>query len=142
MARVWTKEWWRPFINWSITRALRLGLPIANNYLLTVPGRKTGNLHTTPVTLMIRDEQRYLVAPYGIVEWVRNARASGEVMLSRGRMRETVPVTELDPVEAAPILKQYVNDVPVVRRYFDADKDASLAHFEAEAPRKAVFRLG
>jgi deazaflavin-dependent oxidoreductase (nitroreductase family) len=115
---------------------------MANNYLLTVPGRKTGQPHTTPITLVERNSQRYLVAPYGVVDWVCNTRASGRVTLSRGRMRERVDIIELDPADAAPVLKQYVQDVPIVRPYFDAGKDSSLTDFEADAARKAVFRLG
>lgn len=141
MARTFEMAPWRRFANWSVARMLRLGTPMGNNYLLTVPGRKTGTPHSTPVTLVERDGERYLVAPYGIVDWVHNARAAGKVTLSRGRVQEHVDITELEPAEAAPILKQYVHEVPIVRPYFDADKDSSLEHFEAEAPRKAVFRL-
>lgn len=141
MARAFEIAPWRQFANWSVARLLRLGVPMGNNYLLTVPGRKTGKLHSTPITLVERDGERYLVAPYGIVDWVHNARTAGKVTLSRGRVQEHVDITELEPADAAPILKQYVHEVPIVRPYFDADKDSSLAHFEAEAPRKAVFRL-
>lgn len=141
MARTFTPEWWRPFVNWTITRMIRLGAPMGNTYLLTVPGRKTGKLHSTPVTLVERDGDRYLVAPYGVVSWVHNVRAAGTVTLSRGRVRERIDATELSPAEAAPILKQYVNEIPIVRPYFDADTDSSIAHFEADAARKAVFRL-
>lgn len=141
MARTFKMEPWRRVANWSVARLLGLGVPMGNNYLLTVPGRKSGKSHNTPVTLVERDGQRYLIAPYGEVGWVRNARAAGAVTLSRGRTRERIDITELAPQEAAPVLKQYVEEVPIVRPYFDADKDSSLAHFEAEAPRKPVFRL-
>jgi hypothetical protein len=65
----WTFEMslWRRVANWLITRLLGLGVPMGSNYLLTVPGRKTGKPQTTPVTLVERDEARYLVAPYGQV---------------------------------------------------------------------------
>jgi deazaflavin-dependent oxidoreductase (nitroreductase family) len=142
MARTFQMSTWRRAANWLIARLLRLGLPLGNSCLLTVPGRKTGKSHTIPVNLVKQDDQRYLVAPYGEVDWVWNARAAGEVTLSRGRVRERISVTELSPAEAAPILKQYINEVPIVRPYFDASKESSLAHFEADAPRKAVFRLG
>lgn len=142
MARMFEMSAPRRAANWTIARMLGLGLPLANSYLLTVPGRKTGTPHTTPVTLVEHDGRRYLVAPYGEVDWVRNARAAGKVTLSRGRVREHVAITELSPEQAAPVLRQYINEVPVVRPYFDADKDSSLAHFEAEAPRKPVFLLG
>jgi deazaflavin-dependent oxidoreductase (nitroreductase family) len=142
MARSFEMSTWRRAAIWSIARLLGLGVPLGKSYLLTVPGRKTGTPHTTPVTLVERDGQRYLVAPYGEVDWVWNVRAAGEVTLSRGRVREHISITELSPPEAAPVLKQYINEIPVVRPFFDAGKNSSLEHFEAEAPRKAVFRLG
>jgi deazaflavin-dependent oxidoreductase (nitroreductase family) len=140
----WTFEMstWRRVANWLIARALRLGLPLGNNYLLTAPGRKTRKTRTTPVTLVRRDGVRYLVAPYGQVEWVWNIRAAGKITLSRGRVREHITVTEFEPVEAAPILKQYFEKVPIVRPFFDASVDDSLTAFAAGTPRKAVCRLG
>ena len=63
---------------------LRLGLAPRTTMLLTVPGRRSGTPRSTPVTLVEEDGQRWLVAPYGPVGWVRNARAAGQVELSRG----------------------------------------------------------
>jgi deazaflavin-dependent oxidoreductase (nitroreductase family) len=142
MARTFEMSRGRHVANWMMKRLLGLGVPVGNNFLLTIPGRKTGTPHSTPVTLLERDNQRYLVAPYGEVEWVENARAARQVTLSRGREYEIIGVTELKPDEAAPVLKQYVCEVPIVRPYFDSAPDSTLAHFEAEAPRKPVFRLG
>ncbi len=48
---------------------LQYGLP-------TVPGRKSGVPRTTPVALGERDGRRWLVSPYGEVDWVRNLRAA------------------------------------------------------------------
>jgi deazaflavin-dependent oxidoreductase (nitroreductase family) len=56
-------------------------------HLLTTRGRKTGRARTTPVILVQQDKQRWLVAPYGAVSWVLNARAAGRVTLRRGRDR-------------------------------------------------------
>ena len=108
---------------------LRLGLAPRTTMLLTVPGRRSGTPRSTPVTLVEEDGQRWLVAPYGPVDWVRNARAAGQVELSRGRRPETVRVKELAPEAAAPILKAYVERVPITRPYFDVAPDAPLAEF-------------
>jgi hypothetical protein len=62
-------------------------------------------------------------------------------MLSRGRRSETVTVVELEPAEAAPVLKQYITDVPITRPFFDATPDSPLEAFVAEAPRHPVFRI-
>jgi hypothetical protein len=72
---------------------------------------------------------------------VRNARAAGQVTLSRGRHTETVAIAELGPEEAAPVLKQYVTELPITRPFFDAKLDASLEAFVAEAHRHPVFRI-
>jgi len=121
---------------------LRLGLMPGPTYLLTVPGRRTGRPLSTPVTLVEEGDARWLVAPYGDVAWVRNARAAGRVTLGRGRRAETVPIRELSAADAAPVLQRYVTRVPITRPYFDATPDSPLAAFEAEAPRHPVFALG
>jgi deazaflavin-dependent oxidoreductase (nitroreductase family) len=120
---------------------LRLGLAPRTTVLLTVPGRRSGTPRSTPVTLVEEDGQRWLVAPYGPVGWVRNARAAGQVELSRGGRSETVHVQELAPEAAAPILKAYVERVPITRPYFDAAPDAPLAAFAAAAPKHPVFQI-
>lgn len=121
---------------------LKLGLMPGPTYLLTVPGRRTGRPLSTPVTLVEEGDSRWLVAPYGDVAWVRNARAAGRVTLSRGKRSETLPIRELSPAEAAPVLQRYITRVPITRPYFDAKPDSPLATFIAEAPRHPVFHLG
>jgi hypothetical protein len=81
------------------------------------------------------------VAPYGVVDWVRNTRAAGQVQLRRGRKVETAAVSELPPDEAAPILKAYVGQVKIVRPFFDSAPEAPVESFAAEAAGKPVFRL-
>jgi hypothetical protein len=97
--------------------------------------------HATPVTLVEEGQERWLVAPYGEVGWVRNARAAGAVTLTRGRRLEIVAIRELGPTEAAPVLKRYVTSVPITRPFFDVTPESHLGAFEAEAARHPVFRL-
>jgi deazaflavin-dependent oxidoreductase (nitroreductase family) len=120
---------------------LTLGLMPGPTYLLTVPGRRTGRPLSTPVTLVEEGGQRWLVAPYGEVPWVRNARAAGRVTLRRGRRAETVSLRALGAAEAAPVLQRYVTRVPITRPYFDVTPDSPLTAFEAEAARHPVFAL-
>jgi hypothetical protein len=75
------------------------------------------------------------------VGWVHNARAARQVELSRGRHSETVRVKELAAEAAAPILKAYVERVPITRPYFDVTPDAPLAAFAAEAAKHPVFQI-
>ena len=85
--------------------------------------------------------QRWIVAPYGAVSWVLNARAAGRVLLSRNRREEIVRIAELPADEAAPILKTYITQVPVTRPFFDVTPRSPLRDFIAEAPRHPVFRV-
>src|ERR1039458_6030598 len=60
-----------------------LGFGLKHNYLLQVRGRKSGKLYSTPIDLLETGGKRFLVAPRGRTQWVRNAEAAGEVMLKR-----------------------------------------------------------
>jgi deazaflavin-dependent oxidoreductase (nitroreductase family) len=130
----------RRLVNAVITPLTRFGLAGRHTYILTVRGRRSGAAHSTPVTL-VEDGERWLVAPYGAVGWVRNARAAGEVALSRRGRTETLMVEEVSAEQAAPVLKQYIESVPVVRSFFDATTTSPLSDFVAEAGRHPVFRL-
>jgi deazaflavin-dependent oxidoreductase (nitroreductase family) len=129
------------FVNSFVKALLRLGVKVDGTHLLSVKGRRSGKIHTTPVTLIEEGGQRWLVAPYGEVNWVRNARAAGRVTLRRGRHAETVSIVELNPEERAPVLKEYLKRVPLVQPYFDTTPDSSLEAFVAEAARHPVFRM-
>ena len=110
-------------------------------HLLTTRGRKTGLARTNPVVLVKQDSQQWLVAPYGAVSWVLNARAEGRVTLRRGRDRQDYTIRELSPAQSAPILKRYIRIAPATRPYFQASKDSPAAAFIAEAHRHPVFEL-
>ncbi len=128
----------------ALTRMLlHAGVKIGTMSLLTVRGRKSGQPHTVLVLLVEQDAERFLVAPYGVVQWVRNLRAAGTATLTRGHRSETISVTELEAKEAAPVLKQYLL-LPVsaeVRSCFDVTKDSPLEAFEREAARHPVFQI-
>lgn len=118
------------------------GVKMGSMTLLTVRGRKSGQLHTTPVAVVEDQGQRYLIAPYGNVNWARNLRAAGEGTLRRGRRTEQIAAVELNAREAAPILKRSLAVAPsYTLAYYDVTPDSSLEEFEREAPRHAVFLL-
>jgi len=110
-------------------------------HLLTTRGRKTGRLRTTPVILVVQGQQRWLVAPYGAVPWVLNARAAGQVGLRRGRDRRDYTLRQLRAAQAGPILQRYLRIAPAARPYFRASKDSPVGDFIAEADRHPVFEL-
>jgi deazaflavin-dependent oxidoreductase (nitroreductase family) len=129
------------FVNRMMAHMIRWNIAPAHTYLMTVLGRKTGKPYSTPVTLVERDGQRWLVSPYGEVNWVKNARAAGEVSLFRNGKTETLKIIELSPVESAPILKEYIRAQGIVRPYFEVQPDSAMQDFEAEAPYHPVFLL-
>jgi deazaflavin-dependent oxidoreductase (nitroreductase family) len=131
----------RRMANALVRLLLRWGLGPRHTYLLTVRGRRSGRPVSTPVTLVEEGGLRWLVAPYGDVDWVRNARQAGEVTLSRGGRAEAVVVFELEPAEAAPVLQRYVRQVPITRPFFDATPQSELGAFLTEASRHPVFRI-
>ena len=128
-------------INGVFRAMTAMGVGASYRRILTVRGRRTGESHSTPVNVMDRGGDLWLVAPYGQVNWVKNARAAGVVTLKRGRHAERFEVHEADSAEAIPVLRQYMVQVRVTRPYFDAAPDASDDRIAAELPRHPVFRL-
>jgi hypothetical protein len=119
---------------------IKLGLGGKGMHLLSVPDQESGTMQTTPVTV-IENGGRWLVAPYGVTRWVRNARSAGWVELRRGRSRERLRIDEAGPEEGAPILREYVQRVSMVRPYFDVEADAPAEAFASEVPTHPVFRI-
>ena len=128
-------------INWWFQTLTRLGLGACYRHILTVPGRRTGQLHSTPVDAIELNGHRWLVAGYGPANWVLNARASGEVKLSRGGQTERYKIAEAGAEDAVPVLRKYIDEIRVTRPYFDAIPSSSDAAVAAELPRHPVFRL-
>src|ERR671925_91943 len=131
----------RRLINLVVRPLARLGLTGPRTHLLTVPGRNTGRLWSTPVSIVRIGSERWLVAPYGHRNWVKNARAAGWVELRRGRRRERLSAEELAPEDAVPVLREYYRLGRVTRPFFDVDLASDDATWLAEAPRHPVFRL-
>ena len=131
----------RRAINALVRPLARVGLTGPRTHLLTVPGRTTGRLWSTPVSIVEEGGERWLVAPYGDRNWVKNARAAGFVELRRGRRRERLAVGELSSEEAVPVLRRYYELGRVTRPFFDVKLGSPEEEWLAEAPRHPVFRL-
>jgi deazaflavin-dependent oxidoreductase (nitroreductase family) len=117
---------------------LRRGMRIGSQALLTVPGRRTGQPRSTPVSIATLDGNRYIVAAFPDAAWVHNARAAASATLSRGRMTESVRLVELPMDQGGPVLRAFLEQVRGGVRYFGtADPDAVAA----AAARYPVFRL-
>ena len=110
-------------------------------HLLTTRGARTGRPHTVPVVPVDHDHKQWLVAPYGPVQWVRNARSSRHVSLRYGRTTREYDVREASAVEAGPVIKRYVAVAKKTRPHVAARPDAPVSEFVAEAHRHPVFEL-
>lgn len=98
----------RHIFNRTIRRLTRMGVSVYGSRELRVRGRKSGEWRTTPVNLLTIDGERYLVAPRGVTQWVRNLRSSGTGELRVGRRVEPFRGEELADDVKAPILREYV----------------------------------
>ncbi|MBO0778173.1 MAG: nitroreductase family deazaflavin-dependent oxidoreductase [Ktedonobacteraceae bacterium] len=142
MAKTYQRTWWMRMGNVLATMLVRAGVNVGPIHLLTVLGRTTGLPRTTPVAVVEQQRQRYLVATYGLVNWVRNLRAQGEATLTRGRRSETIKAMELPAKEAALVLKACLaGNGRIFQGFFDVTAEASLADFEREAALHPVFAL-
>ncbi|MGW4288028.1 hypothetical protein ACWEIK_13945 [Streptomyces sp. NPDC004673] len=121
----------------------RLGLPFGPMHLLTVPGRASGLPRTNPVAPVVVDGTPYLLQAYPEADWVKNARAAGHGVLTRGRRARQVDLVELPVAERGRVLREFPGQVP---RGVDAFlrnglvESASPEDFEAAAARCPVFR--
>jgi deazaflavin-dependent oxidoreductase (nitroreductase family) len=141
MAKTYRRHLGTRLINSWFRALTRLGMGASYRYILTVPGRKTGRPHSTPVDVIEVGGNRWLVAGYGPANWVLNTRASGEVTLTRGGRSQTYRVEEAGAEDAIPALRTYIAEIRVTRPYFDANPNSSDEAVAAEVSRHAVFRL-
>ncbi len=128
--------------NAVILLLVRLGLKPGGAHLLAVRGRKSGEWRTVPVNPLELDGARYLVAPRGETEWVRNIRAAGEAELRSGSKTEPFKAVELNDSEKPAVLREYLRRWGgVTAAYFDATADASDEEFRRIAPDHPSFRI-
>ena len=119
-----------------------LGLGLPHSYLLQVRGRKSGRIYSTPVDVLDRDGKRYLVAPRGYTQWVRNAIAAGSVSLKKGRRSEEFGIRILSDDEKPEILKSYLGNYKLtVQRYFPVPAGSPIEAFRPLTEQYPVFEL-
>jgi hypothetical protein len=120
--------------------AVGIGLP--HNYLVEVRGRGSGKLYSTPVDVLDLSGKRYLVAPRGRTQLVRNAEAAGEVALYKAFRRRQYRVRAIADAEKPPFLKAYLDRfAPTVQRYFPIRAGSKSADFISVAASYPVFEL-
>lgn len=122
----------------------RIGLPFGPMYLLTVPGRSSGQPRTTPVAPVLVDGTRYLVQAYPNSDWVKNARAAGRGILIRGRNVQAVNLIEIPEEQRRPILREFPIQNPRGTKASIRNRlvgSASPDSFGDAAHRCPVFRI-
>ena len=119
-----------------------LGLGFSHNYLLQVRGRKSGRLYSTPIDLLELKGKRFLVAPRGRTQWVRNAEAAGEVTLKKGRSRLKFRLRPIPDGNKPEILKAYLDSFKrEVQTYFPVQAGSPVESFRNIAPSYPAFEL-
>jgi deazaflavin-dependent oxidoreductase (nitroreductase family) len=121
----------------------RLGISVWGSRVLEVRGRKSGEPRRTPVNVLSLEGTRYLVAPRGQTQWVRNMRVAGEGELLLGRRREPFSASEIPDDDKEPILRAYLKRWKwEVGQFFEGvDADASTDEITRIAPNHPVFRI-
>jgi len=109
---------WLKVANPVIVALQRRGLAVGTMHVFTVPGRRSGEPRTTPVSPLTVDGRRYIVAGLEGADWVKNVRASGWAVLARGREEQRVRLVELPVEERAPILREFPREVPHGVQFF------------------------
>jgi deazaflavin-dependent oxidoreductase (nitroreductase family) len=131
----------RNVFNRVVVVLTRMGISVWGSRELRVQGRTTGTWRKNPVNVLDHDGRRYLVAPRGTTQWVRNLRAAGTGELRVGRRVETFRATEIADDDKADVLRGYLRRWKMeVGVFFDGvDANASDAELRAIADRHPVF---
>lgn len=133
----------RKVLNPAVRGLTRGGVSVRGSRELRVRGRKSGQWRSTPVNLLTVDGQRYLVAPRGETQWVRNLRAAGGGQLRVGRRSEAFTAVELDDAVKPVVLREYLRRWAFeVGKFFDGlDKHATDEQLREIAPGLPVFQV-
>ena len=129
--------------NPTVALFTRLGISVWGSRVLRVRGRTSGEWRESPVNLLTFEGQRYLLAPRGNTQWVRNIRVSREGELKLGSHIEKIRVTEIPDEQKVPILRAYLKrwkfEVGVFFQGVSADSPES--DVRRIAPDHPVFRI-
>jgi deazaflavin-dependent oxidoreductase (nitroreductase family) len=129
--------------NRLVAALTRMGVSVAGSRVLEVPGRKSGEPRRTPVNPLSLDGQRYLVAPRGHTQWVRNLRASGSGRLLVGRRAEPFTAVEVQDADKPGILRAYLKrwKWEVGTFFGGVGPDSDDGELQRIAPDHPIFRI-
>jgi len=144
VARYQRPGWFTAHVfNPMVAGLTRLGVSVWGSRILAVRGRKSGEWRTTPANLLTLDGTRYLVAPRGHTQWVRNLRVAGEGELRLGRRVERFRAEELEDDAKPPVLRAYLRrwKMEVGVFFGGVSADSPDAELRRIAPDHPVFRI-
>jgi deazaflavin-dependent oxidoreductase (nitroreductase family) len=124
----------RNVFNRIVAGLTRLGISVVGSRVLRVRGRTSGEWRTVPVNLLAFEGQRYLVAPRGETQWVKNIRKAGGGELQLGRKREPITVVELANEEKPDLLRAYL-------KRWKAETGVFFDGVSADSPEEDVRRI-
>jgi deazaflavin-dependent oxidoreductase (nitroreductase family) len=117
------------------------GKGLSRAQVLTTTGRRSGESRSIPVSPIDVDGVEYLVAPYGSVSWVENARANPNVTLTKGRTVRGVSLVEVTGRPAAPVVDAYYRRESFSRRFMDVSESPTVDDFAERSEQFPVFRV-
>src|SRR5215475_8365358 len=121
---------------------VRMGVGSSDNFMLEVRGRKSGKTYSTPVNVLEYKGTRYLVAPRGYTQWVRNVVTNKSASLVKGTRREEVSLSAMPDNEKPDILKAYLDrHRRTVQKYFPIAAGSPATDFEPLADQYPVFEI-
>jgi deazaflavin-dependent oxidoreductase (nitroreductase family) len=134
-----------PLFNRLAKPMVAAGLPMGPNGLLTVRGRTSGQLRTTPLAIIEVDGRRWVWSPWGDVHWVRNLRAAGRGTVTVRRHAQEVTAVELDPTERVAFFRDtfapMARSIPFGARFVRLFDGVDIGDPVAAAQDRAVFEL-
>ena len=137
-------DWFTKHVfNRAVAIATRLGISVWGSRVLRVRGRKSGEWRSSPVNLLTIGSTRYLVAPRGHTQWVRNIRVAGGAELVLGGKAQPIKVVEVADDEKVPILREYLRrwKFEVGIFFGGAGADSPDEELRRIAPDHPVFRI-
>jgi deazaflavin-dependent oxidoreductase (nitroreductase family) len=134
-----------PLFNHLAKPLVAAGMPMGPNGLLTVRGRTSGELRSTPLAIIEADGRRWVWSPWGDVHWVRNLRAAGAATVKVHRTEREVEAVELDAAQRVEFFREtfgpYARRIPFGARFVRLFDGVDLNDPVAAAEGRAVFEL-
>ncbi|HEY7527024.1 MAG TPA: nitroreductase family deazaflavin-dependent oxidoreductase [Candidatus Limnocylindria bacterium] len=145
MSNIDRAPWHVRFFGRFLKLLLEAGIPLGPNRLVMIRGRRSGSPRVTPLAVIREDGRRWIWAPWGEVQWVRNLRVARRATIrERGRSEEVV-AEELDAEERIgffrDVLAPLAHRIPLGRWFIRAVDGVDVNDPARAASKSRVFEL-